>query len=76
MSTKYKRGNYLTLKLGDEITSNIKEENTFFHNSFLLVKLFVFYFKQYIKKKKKKKPKKTVCKIMNFGLITKPKKKK
>ena len=35
---------------GDEIAPNIKGENTFFHNSFLLVKLWVFYFKQCVKK--------------------------
>ena len=74
MSTKYKRGNYSTLKLGDESTSNIKEENTFFHNSFLLVKLCVFYFSQCVTKKSQHK--KTIRKTMKFGSTNWVKKKK
>ena len=45
---------------------NIKRESTcFFHNSFLLVKLCVFYFNQRVKQKIQ--PKKIVRKTMNFG---------
>ena len=33
-------------------TPNIKGESTFFKKNFLLVKLYVFYFKQFVKKKK------------------------
>ena len=55
LSTKYKRGNYSILKLGDETTQNIKGESTFFYNFFwLLVKLCVFYFKQCVKKNPRK----------------------
>ena len=75
MSTKYKRGNYSILKLGDETTPNIKGESAFFCVCiyiyisiyiyiyiYILVKLCVFNFKQCVKK-----PKKIFRKIMNFG---------
>ena len=52
---------------GDETTPNIKGGNTFFHNSFLLVKLCV---------KKKSQPKKTIRKTMNFDSTNWLKKKK
>ena len=73
MSTKYKRGNYSILKLGDETTPNIKGESAFFYNFFffLLVELCDFNFKQCVKK-----PKKIFRKIMNFGSTNWLKKKK
>ena len=62
MSTKYKRGNYSNLKLGDETTPNIKGEVLFsIYIFFFWVKLCVFNFKQCVKK-----PKKTIHKTMNF----------
>ena len=66
MSTRYKGGNYSTLKLEDVTTSNIKGEITFFsHNYFLLVNYYVFFTLNNVLKKVS--PKKTIRKTMNFG---------
>ena len=66
LSTRYKGGNYSTLKLEDVTTSNIKGEITFFsHNYFLLVNYYVFFTLNNVLKKVS--PKKTIRKTMNFG---------